>query len=87
VDDDPGTYAQVILVRTRQNKGLPYRLVRRWRQDHSQLLITPRDDVQVNLNGAHVEMVVELDVEAAAEGHCETRGTEVEVANADDVRW
>jgi len=86
VDDDPGTYAQVILVRTRQDKGLPHCLVGRWRQDHSQLLITARDDVQVNLNGAHVEMVVELEVEAAAEGHCEARRTEVEVANADDVR-
>src|SRR5215216_4483316 len=71
VNHDPDAQPQVVLTRAGDEERLPHRLERRRRQDDAGLLVAAVDDVPVDLPGAHVEAVVEFDVDAAAEGHRE----------------
>src|SRR5215204_2759625 len=86
VNHDPDAQPQVVLTRAGDEERLPHRLERRRRQDDAGLLVAAVDDVPVDLPGAHVDAVVELDVDAAAEGHREARLVDVEVADPEYVR-
>src|SRR5689334_2257133 len=86
VNHDPDAQTYVVLSRARHDEGRPHRLVRRRHQDDARLLVAAVDDVPVDLPGAHVEAVVDLNVDAAAEGHREARLVDVEVAEAEDGR-
>src|SRR5215207_5321314 len=86
VNHDPDAQPQVVLTRAGDEERLPHRLERRRRQDDAGLLVAAVDDAPVDLPGAHVDAFVELDVDAAAEGHREARLVDVEVADPEYVR-
>src|SRR6201989_522378 len=86
MNHDTDAQTEVVLCVARQDEGLAHGLKRIDSQDRPQLLVALIDDVPVNLCGAHVYAMVELDVEAAAEGHREARLVGVKVADAEDGR-
>ena len=86
MDHDPDAEPQVVLSRARDNEWCSDCLKRSWRQHYSRLLIAAIDDVPVNLDHPYIDLVVELDIEAATESHREAGLVGMKVADAEERR-
>ena len=86
MDHDPDTKPQIVLSRARDNEWCSDCLKRSWRQHYSRLLIAAIDDVPVNLKHSYIDLVVELEIETAAESHREAGLVSMKVADAKERR-